>query len=266
MRLAIGVCWCLLFAGCGGGDREIHPGLDFPAAWLPEGIDKRPYEILEQSQAKQDLIRKQSDFRRWCEERGFDVDEEAINSLEFVGGHWAVSPKPAATPTAAQFDDVISFAGQQWTLVGPAERNVTMFRVMSMQAMWYTAGDNNVRLIDEKWDKLRSERPTAYERIMQVQVRRNGRWISHGPMFRWEPKGGRDEMHYHDNELHGTQRAWHDNGQLRIEREWLHGKQHGLDRGWYEDGQQWYESQYALGEKVSSSGWNMDGTPYQGED
>jgi len=55
--------------------------------------------------------------------------------------------------------------------------------------------------------------------------------------------------------LHGTQRLWFENGQLRREAEYDDGKKHGRVTEWYESGTKYKEGTYQNGRPVLWQGW-----------
>ena len=81
--IIIGVVGCGLFSYY-LTDREIHPGSDFPAAWLRltnyEG-SVEPFETIEDAQERSRLILMRHNFRDWCDEHGISYDEQALNML-----------------------------------------------------------------------------------------------------------------------------------------------------------------------------------------
>lgn len=125
----------------------------------------------------------------------------------------------------------ISFAGQEWTLIGPTNDrgNITLM----MAANEYTNGEDGKRLLE--LDSSADPSKTLYSRILHVQTRVNDRWVHNGPAADWLHSGERGESNYLNGELHGTYRRWWPNGT------------------------KWIESEYVNGEEVSVTSWDESG-------
>lgn len=70
-----------------------HPGVDFPAAWLPEGIDRSGFERTEKYVNESKLAIQKSEFAQWCVKHEIEYDKDRLEKLEFVGGAWMVVDK-----------------------------------------------------------------------------------------------------------------------------------------------------------------------------
>ena len=179
---------------------------------------------------------------------------------------WANSPDRSRQEIISA--KTITFAGRTWRLVGPTRDTGDVFRP-AMSAATYTTNQHGIRLLEltKGGDSPLSETIYAhieegvFARILRIQINSNGRWVSHGETEEWMLDGWRAEMEYANGELHGTQREWYANGQLRIERQWANGEMHGRDRGWYESGKPMYEVTNLDGEDINPRFWREDGTP-----
>lgn len=168
--------------------------------------------------------------------------------------------RTANTKTPTETDKSITFADRVWILAGPCQSTGDILRP-SMSAVYYTTTEDNIRLIELVVNKSSSQQEGIFSRILRIQTKKDGRWISHGESAEWELNGARGEVSYKNGEPHGTQRRWYPNGKLHIERQWVNGKMHGRDRGWYSNGQPQYDAQNINGEEVSGQAWDKDGQP-----
>ena len=162
-------------------------------------------------------------------------------------------PQAVLSPPASGADESIVFADRQWALVGPAEPGTAV--KSWMRAACYTSGDENLRLIDQQWDQDRHTTPVAMVRILRVEARRNGRWVSHGPTEAWFRDGGRSESYNVDGQHHGISASWFPNGQMSHEVQWVHGQKHGRSRGWHRSGSPSYEAIFVNGREASGQSW-----------
>lgn len=132
----------------------------------------------------------------------------------------SAAPAPAASAPAAR---TLEFAGRTWTYDGPTRDTGDVWRP-SMAAVLYTCDDPDVRLIEHIPREGGGE--GVFSRMLHVQALIGGRWINHGPEANWTLRGTRGEMMNVNGQPHGTQREWHPNGQLWVEREFANGKWH----------------------------------------
>jgi hypothetical protein len=157
---------------------------------------------------------------------------------------------------AHQFAITIEAFGQRWKRIGIAtDAEAYSLRFLATQ---YAGSSPKTRLLE----LLPREGEGVYARILHVQTLKNDRWNNHGDSASWDLEDGRSESHYANGELHGLERHWHPNGQLKIEREWVEGLEHGRTRGWYENGLPMYDIQYERDKEVSGKSWQKDGTEY----
>ncbi len=188
----------------------------------------------------------------------------AENGTMFVTG---VSVKPDSdAPTIEQWladHPPIEFDGRTWNYVGPTDDAGDAER-WSMSAILYTTDDPDLRLIEQVPRPGSGE--GVFSRLLHVQAKRNGRWVNHGPAANWTLSGTRGESSYVDGEHSGTQREWHANGKLWIERDIVDGKWHGRARGWHDNGQLEHDAIYVNDVEVEGKNWDRDGNPSnQGE-
>lgn len=152
----------------------------------------------------------------------------------------------------------IEFDGRTWNYVGPTDDAGEAER-RSMSAILYTTDDPDVRLIEHVPRPGSGE--GVYSRLLQVQAKRNGRWVNHGPEANWTLRGTRGESSYVDGKHSGTQREWHANGKLWIERDIVDGKYHGRARGWHDNGQLEHDAIYRDDVEIEGKNWDRDGNP-----
>ena len=153
----------------------------------------------------------------------------------------------------------IEFDSRIWQPVGFAHSTGDVFRP-SMIAREYVCEGTDERLLE--FIPRPNSREGVYRRMLRLQVQRDGRWIKHGRAASWDLDGSRSETEYFEGEIHGTQRAWHPNGKLHIERQWAYGNRNGRDRGWYPDGKPMYDAINVDGKELSGKSWDRNGKPH----
>lgn len=153
----------------------------------------------------------------------------------------------------------IDFSDRKWVFVDSLPWNATgrVFRP-GMTAAYYTTGENDVRLIELVYDES-SNLEFVYSRLLITQIMVDGKWINHGPTADWLLNGERGESNYAYGKIHGTQRAWYSNGQLKLEREWVNDEMRGRERAWHENGQLKYQLQNFDDVETDIKEWDVDG-------
>jgi len=82
-----------------------------------------------------------------------------------------------------------------------------------------------------------------------------------GLWTKWLENGQKEEEEtFKDGEKDGKWTNWYENGQKELEVTYKDGKEDGLYTRWFENGQKSWEGTYKDGKKISSKGWNEDGT------
>ena len=83
----------------------------------------------------------------------------------------------------------------------------------------------------------------------------------HGLWRAWHENGQLSmECNFVNGIEHGIYRDWYQDGQLRLEHAYLDGKEHGISREWHYSGQLWYECNYVNGENHGSwQEWRRNG-------
>ena len=169
---------------------------------------------------------------------------------------WKAPARESKSPSVAdkpiEFDSRVWQPGENLHSTGDVSRP-------SMIARAYYCGSADERLVEF------SPRPNSgeavFKRMLIPQVKRDGRWITHGRTADWDLDGSRSEIDYFEGEIHGTQRVWHPNGKLHIERQFAFGKENGLERAWHPNGRPMYEVINVDGREVSGKSWDENGNP-----